>query len=247
MLVTPPLPAGAAAPGADAKLVSIDRWSEEVGASLAVNANYFSTVPAGGGEEMAEITGLSVSDGVVVSPPRTYGSHADPALIFTDDHRAAACYCDGNQLSHVVAAVAGVGGSQSDPRRGTLLVDDRINLGDRARVDPEKRHPRTAAGVSRDGRTLWLVVVEGRQPDWSVGMTLPEVAEFLIGLGAYDAVNLDGGGSTTLDFRPGDGSAPVTNRPSDPAGFRPVANGLAFIAAPGLVVSSQGISRTEGD
>ncbi|MEM9196037.1 MAG: phosphodiester glycosidase family protein [Myxococcota bacterium] len=59
------------------------------------------------------------------------------------------------------------------------------------------RHPRTAAGTSRDGRTVVLVVVDGRQPH-SRGMTLYELAEFLIELGAHSAINLDGGGSTAM-------------------------------------------------
>ncbi|POX49007.1 hypothetical protein C3489_25755 [Streptomyces sp. Ru71] len=58
------------------------------------------------------------------------------------------------------------------------------------------REPRTVAGVTADG-TLLLVVIDGRAPGVSVGATGPEAAELLSSLGAVDAVNLDGGGSTT--------------------------------------------------
>ena len=71
------------------------------------------------------------------------------------------------------------------------------------------RQPRTLAGVRRDG-TLLLVTVDGRFPGWSVGMTLPEAARLMRSLGARDALNLDGGGSSTMTVR-----GEVVNRPSD--------------------------------
>lgn len=59
------------------------------------------------------------------------------------------------------------------------------------------RHPRTIAGRTSDG-TILLVTVDGRQPCCSIGMTLPEAADLMVALGAAEAVNLDGGGSTTF-------------------------------------------------
>lgn len=59
------------------------------------------------------------------------------------------------------------------------------------------RAPRTAIGVTAEGALL-LVVVDGRQPGISVGMTLEELAALMIELGAVEAMNLDGGGSTTM-------------------------------------------------
>lgn len=89
------------------------------------------------------------------------------------------------------------------------------------------RHPRTAVGYDLDSGRVWLVVVDGRQPPHSTGMTLPELADLFEALGAEEAINLDGGGSTTLVL---DGQ-PV-NRPSDAAGERPVVNALAVVRAP---------------
>ena len=57
------------------------------------------------------------------------------------------------------------------------------------------RQPRTLAGVRADGRLL-LVTVDGRRPGWSAGVTLREAARVMRSLGARDALNLDGGGST---------------------------------------------------
>ncbi|MGH7482383.1 MAG: phosphodiester glycosidase family protein [Longimicrobiales bacterium] len=89
----------------------------------------------------------------------------------------------------------------------------------------ETRHPRTAIGFADRGRRAWLVVVDGRQAPYSAGMTLLELAELMRDLGAEQALNLDGGGSTTMVVR-GD----VANRPSDEAGERPVGNALAVVA-----------------
>ena len=86
-----------------------------------------------------------------------------------------------------------------------------------------QRHPRTALAMMRDSLTLLLVAVDGRprESGQSVGMTLTELADFLIGIGAWQALNLDGGGSTTLWV----GNRTV-NQPSDTTGERPVGNAL---------------------
>ena len=83
------------------------------------------------------------------------------------------------------------------------------------------RHPRSALGISRDSSTLYLVAVDGRQ-ERSVGMTLEELADAMIALGAYEAMNFDGGGSTALVVRDS-----VVNAPSDTSGERPVGNVVA--------------------
>jgi hypothetical protein len=85
------------------------------------------------------------------------------------------------------------------------------------------RHPRTLAGVRADGGLL-LVTVDGRRPGWSAGVTLPEAARVMRSLGARDALNLDGGGSTAMVVR-----GRTVNRPSDQAGERPVSDVLAVL------------------
>ena len=94
-------------------------------------------------------------------------------------------------------------------------------------ADPNDRffhaNPRTGVGLTRDGRVL-LVTVDGRQPGYSVGMTLRQFAELLARLGAWRALNLDGGGSTTMVV---DGA--VVNRPSDPGGERAVSSALLVL------------------
>lgn len=88
-----------------------------------------------------------------------------------------------------------------------------------------RRHPRTGVGTTPDGRIL-LVTVDGRQPDRSVGMTLRRFAEFFLGRGADYALNLDGGGSTTMVT-----NGEVRNRPSD-GPERAVSSALLVLPGP---------------
>ena len=83
-----------------------------------------------------------------------------------------------------------------------------------------KRHPRTAVGIRRDG-SLIFVVVDGRQEGLSVGMTLPELAGFLKEQGAWEAYNLDGGGSSTMVV-----GGRIVNSPSDEQGERPSSDAI---------------------
>ncbi|MDF6022815.1 phosphodiester glycosidase family protein [Streptomyces sp. JH34] len=92
--------------------------------------------------------------------------------------------------------------------------------------------PRTAVGFSEDGRTMQVVTVDGRQTD-SGGVTLTELGGMMRRAGSYSALNLDGGGSSTLVARePGSDTLRVENSPSD-GSERTVPNGLALTAPDG--------------
>jgi hypothetical protein len=140
---------------------------------------------------------------------------------------------------------------QNGPRRAQLSVsspvDARLSLGadpvvlrDSRRALPWRdpnlaypRQPHTLVGWNKAGET-YLVAVDGRQPA-STGMTMAEAADFLLALGATDAVNLDGGGGTTFVA-----GGSVWNRPSDNDPVRPAeyeergtANAFVVMARPG--------------
>jgi hypothetical protein len=85
------------------------------------------------------------------------------------------------------------------------------------------RNPRTLAGVQEDG-ILLLVTVDGRRTGWSAGVTLPEAARVMRALGARDALNLDGGGSSAMTVR-----GKVVSRPSDATGERAVSDALVVL------------------
>lgn len=114
-----------------------------------------------------------------------------------------------------------------------LLVDDQISpLEDNAFNN--NRHPRTAACLT-DKKRLLLVTVDGRNAQ-AEGMSLPELTRLLQGLGCATAINLDGGGSTTMYIhgKPDNGvvNMPSDNKQFDHAGERPVANALLIKGPP---------------
>ena len=96
-------------------------------------------------------------------------------------------------------------------------------------------NPRTAVGLNKNGRWLTLMVIDGRQPGYSEGVTFPELAELLISYGVYTGVNMDGGGSSTMVIRGVDGKARVLNSPiemNEPGKERPVGNHLGLFVKP---------------
>lgn len=107
-----------------------------------------------------------------------------------------------------------------------VLTGNTYILRDGVRIsrDDKDLHPRTAVGIDRDTGQVLLVVVDGRQ-DFSRGQTMKEMAVLFERLGAEDALNLDGGGSSIMLLRQPDTSLAVANSPSD-GHPRPVANGL---------------------
>ncbi|MGI8537977.1 MAG: cell wall-binding repeat-containing protein [Mycobacteriales bacterium] len=124
-----------------------------------------------------------------------------------------------------------MGGNPAVVRAGTIVDADVDGIG-----AYYERNPRTAVSFTADGRAL-LLVVDGRQPGYSVGMTLRELAEVMVRLGAVEALNLDGGGSTIMVV-----NGQTVTRPS--GAERPVANALLVLpgADPGEAGRSSALS-----
>ena len=98
-------------------------------------------------------------------------------------------------------------------------------------LDDQHTEPRTAIGTNRNGRYLYIIVVDGRQPFYSNGATLSDLAQIFIEQGAYIAMNLDGGGSSTMVIEGENGLPLLLNSPIDnyiPGRERPVANHLGI-------------------
>lgn len=196
-----------------------------------VNADFFTFTPPG------VPTNVHVEGGRVVTPPNgrpafAIDSAGRPAIVVFSAPGLDRPALDDPRLATVRLAPfhprEAVGGRPALVRDSAIVpaVDTDGQAGFAG-----SRHPRTAVGVGDGGRRLLLVVVDGRQPGYSAGMTLRELAALFLRLGVPSALNLDGGGSTTLVARAPDGTQRVLNRPSDPTGERPVGNALAVVRA----------------
>ena len=119
---------------------------------------------------------------------------------------------------------------------GEAFIDDGVFVTAAGSVhDPEAPLPRTAIGLDERELRLFVFVVDGRQPRYSAGLALRELAEVAIRAGARDVVNLDGGGSSALVAEDGAGkvrqlSTPIHTR--IPGRERPIANHLGIRALP---------------
>lgn len=124
------------------------------------------------------------------------------------------------RVAHGEATGAVVGGYPE-------LLDGGERVGDLHVADnpgfAASRHPRTAVGFQPSRSALWLVVVDGRQGGYSLGMTLPELTGLFESLSVPDALNLDGGGSSVMVIR-----GRARSHPSEEEGERPVVNALVL-------------------
>jgi len=131
------------------------------------------------------------------------------------------------------------------------LIKDGAAYDDPTGQPPSGINPETAVGISKDGKHAIFVTLDGRLGEsTAVGVTAAQVTGYLLAHGAYNAVILDGGGSTEMDARiPGSSGLSVLNTPSD-GSERPVANGIfvystATSAGPATKVVANGGGTVE--
>lgn len=172
---------------------------------VAVNANFYQPFNAQTrvSRGPADNKGLVVSNGVLVSPT----IDGFPSFIQNKDGSVEIrSVRPGDSLDNIQTAVSG---------HNTVLKDGKCPIIDHVESFPylKVRHPRTLVGISQDKKYVYLVTIDGRQPEFSVGTSILESGKILQQLGAYDAVNLDGGGSTTMAYRDASGKPVVLNRP----------------------------------
>ncbi|MDJ0752058.1 MAG: phosphodiester glycosidase family protein [Ardenticatenaceae bacterium] len=202
-------------------------FAAEFGASVAINGSFFAPIrgrtplyfyPRSG--DRVDILGQAVSDGVV----------------YSDYQEAWSGVCiNGRRVNMVIGPCEGtfeqiLSASTVFMRAGSYSVTE-------SKTAPYNldRHPRSALAISEDGQRLFLIVVDGRQPGYSEGVSLSELAEIIIPFGAYRAITLDGGGSATLVVRQ-NGGYEVVNSPIHvrvPGFERPVGNHLGWVLGDG--------------
>ncbi len=201
---------------------------KRTGAQVGINGNYF----INDGEAHTELLGLAVSNGEVVSPWDK--GHAEFAVNISRD----------NKVTFLRRVEGEEGKFRTEPETKLYTVlSGNVMLVKEGRIVPREegdRHPRTGLGVTSDNKLL-LMIVDGRQPLHSAGMTYHEMAETFLRYGAVNALALDGGGSATLVFA--DPKPRVVNAPMpmempgglvfNPPGIeRKTGNNLAIFAAP---------------
>jgi hypothetical protein len=209
---------------------TVSRFVRQYACLAGLNANPFSPVSGKVGEDRL-IDGLVIAGGVLVSRPRP----GFDALVFYQNAAGEAPERTAGRAAIVsqgeLASLEGI----RDAVGGFFIVlrDGRIveRLREPNAVLP--RHPRSAAGLSPDGRYLYLLAVDGRRPG-SVGVTEAELAILLRQLGAADGLNFDGGGSTSFAMRFPGGKVRPVNTPIHnhvPGWERGVASCLGIEAA----------------
>ena len=166
--------------------------------------------------DRVNVVGQSISNGKIVSAE----GKTDWAMLCLDAKNRAQIL---NQPTCPSNTQQGLSGNE-------LILQNGIALNTRTAQDGDKPYARAIVGLNATGDTLWLVIVDGKQPFYSQGATISELAAFLPTIGITTALNLDGGGSTTLAYRTPQG-AKTLNAPIHtkiPMTERPVANHLGF-------------------
>lgn len=214
---------------AQSRLASPLDLAQVAGVQAAINANAFSLLPDTPSDEpLVEglsvlVNGLAATRARVVSRPKSSNNVA----LWSDDAGAVQVGYP-SPKERVREGVAGF---------GWLLRD-----GTAKPAEDGKRHPRTAVALDRERKTLWLVVVDGRQPGYSDGMSLRELAVFLRSLGAWNAANLDGGGSSVMLLANEQGQMVIANRPSNLSFFRRVPRPVPVLLGIRRIPRRQGVN-----
>jgi hypothetical protein len=219
-------------------LMPVSKIAQRDGLAIAVNGNLFQAkdyqsimghkLPYFEGN-WARASGWAMSDGAAYSTAPA--DRPFPSLVVNDRNEIRI-----GSLDHLPAdarqVVSGV---------WQIVTNGRNNTGNDIPVveGTAAPAPHTVAGVDRDGKKLILFVVDGRRPDYSVGMQMHQMGDQLVSRGVWNAILLDGGGSSTLVLRDSGGKVNLVNRPSDGHDFpmgvsveRCVANALGIIIDP---------------
>lgn len=161
------------------------------------------------------LLGLNVSGGVIVGD-----NHPElPALVVWKNGNIEILETVDRRKRHRIREA--VSGFCMIARRGKVLPDNGYSQG---------LMPRMAYGLSQDRRYLYVIAIDGRQPEWSLGATGSETGRLLIEAGAYDAINMDGGGSASLCCWDRIGQRPsVLNRHTAGGYMRPVASNVGVL------------------
>ena len=152
-----------------------------------------------------------------------FGPRADAVKATSDGDTIKVLLATLPRIKHGATPQALIGGWPRILKDGQNVASEAATIEGTLSRNAEARHPRTAIGFSRDSSRVYLVTVDGRSEN-SGGATLVEMAGLMKKLGAWQAMNFDGGGSTTMVV-----GGRVVNMPSDSTGERAVGNALMLL------------------
>ncbi len=179
------------------------QFLQSSGTQVAINAAFFS--PCGCSTTTSDaknISGLAISNGQQVSA----GEAGFASLLLTQDNIAS--LVDGSANTATNGIWTAISGGGFVLKNGANVVNGSLP------GDPLNPNPRSVLGLSQDANFMYLVAIDGRRAGWSAGVSQSEESAFMFYLGAYNAINLDGGGSTALVVEGADGLPQELNRPS---------------------------------
>jgi hypothetical protein len=172
---------------------------------------------------LANVSGSSIPPDGVVFAAYGPGSRAKEVQALADGDTVKVLLATLPRPPHGAAPTLVIGGWPRILQGGVNVAGEAPVVEGTISRNAEAKHPRTAVGFSRDSTQLFMLAVDGRSAA-SAGLTLVELAKLMRAVGAWDAMNLDGGGSTTMVV-----GGTIVNVPSDAAGEREVGSALAII------------------
>jgi hypothetical protein len=220
---TPQAP-GSALESRETLTLSVPHFLAQNQLQVACDANFYYANP-GGSDPTSEglpcdVFGLEISSGTVVSAQTTADAVGDPryaSVLFATNNRPSIVFVNlppGTNTTGIYTAITGY----------YPIVSNGVNIASAAATSyPDsfihQAQPRTAYGLSRDNRYLYLMTIDGRQSGYSDGASDTETAYWMMQFGGWNAVNMDGGGSTALYMADSTGNPVALNHSSYLAGY----------------------------
>jgi exopolysaccharide biosynthesis protein len=174
------------------------RFMEDFAVHIAINGDGFSYIlnpPEGycpAGRDSVKVNGFAASRGSIYS-----------------DRRGPTVYINQNKVIRFNKPQGKVFNAVSGDR---MIIENGKQVPNLATNIP---NPRTALGVTKNGKGLILMAVDGRQPGYSEGVNFPELVQLMLSYGAYNAINMDGGSSSALVIAGWDGKPVLLSSPID--------------------------------
>ncbi|MGD0536352.1 MAG: phosphodiester glycosidase family protein [Verrucomicrobiota bacterium] len=214
-LFTTPRATGYVAESRETLSLTVPDFLKQNHLQVASDANFYDANP-GGADPSSEgvpcnVYGLQISSGTVVSAD-SVGDNRYAALLFTTNNQPSFVFINRPPGTNTAGIATAITGYYPIVSNGVNIGAASINAYPDSFIHGEQ--PRTAFGVSQDNRYLFILTIDGRQDGYSVGALDSETAYWMLAFGAWNAINMDGGGSTALYISDAAGNPVAVNHSS---------------------------------